>query len=157
MVLHTTRECRITDNGAFSGAIETSNCDVFAEGQYSNEGCRIASDDPRTFGSEFNANGGGVYAMDWTDSYISIYFFPRGAIPSDITENRPVPSSWGRPLAQFQGGCDIREKFINQNLVFCTTFCGDVSNFHQCLTCEHYHNCMLQLLIFISCGRAVGR
>lgn len=126
MVLHTTAECRINNNGRFDGSIQTPNCDVFAMGQYLNEGCRIASADPETFGPAFNAIGGGVYAMDWTYDSISIYFFPRGSIPTDILYNRPKPSTWGRPLAQFQGGCDIREKFINQNLVFDTTFCGDV-------------------------------
>ncbi|KAK0309485.1 hypothetical protein LTR01_004592 [Friedmanniomyces endolithicus] len=104
MTLHTGSGCSITNNDAFSGSISTSNCDVNAAG--------------------FNANNGGVYATEWTSSAISIYFFPRGSIPSDITSGSPEPSSWGKPLAQFQGGCDIPSFFSNQQIVFDTTLCG---------------------------------
>ncbi|TKA39470.1 hypothetical protein B0A49_13310, partial [Cryomyces minteri] len=60
----------------------------------------------------------------WTGTFISVYFFPRGSIPADITNGNPVPSGWGRPVAQFQGNCDIARKFVNQQIVFDTTFCG---------------------------------
>ncbi|KAJ3316079.1 hypothetical protein HDV04_000288 [Boothiomyces sp. JEL0838] len=52
---------------------------------------------PFTFGSSFNSNQGGVYAMEWVPNasgWIKVWFFPRGRIPSDITHNTPNPSSW---------------------------------------------------------------
>ncbi|KAK1067571.1 hypothetical protein LTR74_006241 [Friedmanniomyces endolithicus] len=124
MTLHTGSGCSITNNDAFSGSISTSNCDVNAAGQDKNAGCSIGTTNTQSYGSGFNANNGGVYATEWTSTAISIYFFPRGSIPSDITSGSPEPSSWGKPLAQFQGGCDIPSFFSNQQIVFDTTLCG---------------------------------
>ncbi|KAK6405813.1 hypothetical protein LTR95_018726 [Oleoguttula sp. CCFEE 5521] len=125
MTLHTGPGCTISDNGGFSGEITTDKCDVNAEGQSTNAGCQIKTDDTNTYGSGFNANKGGVYATEWTDSAISIFFFPRGSMPSDISSGSPDPSGWGKPLARFQGGCDISSTFKEQQIVFDTTFCGD--------------------------------
>nr|OQO27559.1 hypothetical protein B0A51_04472 [Rachicladosporium sp. CCFEE 5018] len=125
MTLHTGPGCTISDNGGFSGVITTKNCDVNAAGQDTNAGCQIKTDNMNTYGTGFNANKGGVYATEWTDSAISIFFFPRGSIPSDISSGSPDPSGWGKPLASFQGGCDISSTFKEQQIVFDTTFCGD--------------------------------
>ncbi|KAF7889596.1 uncharacterized protein EAF02_002011 [Botrytis sinoallii] len=80
-----------------------------------------------TYGKSFNSNGGGIYATEWTSDYIKIWFFPRNAIPLDIKEGNPEPSSWPKPQAIFQGSssCDIEKHFANQSLVFDTTFCGE--------------------------------
>lgn len=124
MTLHTGEGCTITNNDAFSGTIGTSNCWTDAPDQEANAGCQITTSNTETYGSGFNANNGGVYATEWTSSAISIFFFPRGSIPSDITNGSPEPSGWGTPMAQFQGGCDIGTTFTNQQIVFDTTFCG---------------------------------
>lgn len=125
MTLHTGSGCSISSNGGFSGSIMTSNCDVNAAGQSQNQGCGVAANNGQTYGSGLNQIGGGVYATEWTSSEISIWFFPRSSIPSDISSGNPVPSNWGQPLSQFQGGCDIDSYFQNQQIVFDTTFCGD--------------------------------
>ncbi|KAK4983989.1 hypothetical protein LTR66_008638 [Elasticomyces elasticus] len=125
MTLHTGQGCTITNNNKFSGTLSTSNCDVNAAGQPANAGCSIVAKNSNTYGTGFNAIQGGVYATEWTGSVISVYFFPRGSIPSDISRGSPDPSGWGTPLAQFQGGCDISKKFKSQQIVFDTTFCGD--------------------------------
>lgn len=51
----------------------------------------------------FNNNGGGVYAMLWTELHIMVYFFPRGSIPADIASSAPTPNkgTWGQPIARF--------------------------------------------------------
>ncbi|KAI9873128.1 MAG: hypothetical protein M1830_000807 [Pleopsidium flavum] len=125
VTLHTNAGCSITNNGAFTGTLTTPNCDGNAPGQPNNAGCQIADSATNSYGAGFNANGGGVYATEWTSSAISVYFFPRGSIPSDIGSGNPNPAGWGKPLAQFQGGCDIDAHFQNQQIVFDTTFCGD--------------------------------
>lgn len=125
MTLHTTAGCTISNTGAFSGQITTPNCDVNAPGQYTNAGCQIASYDTATYGAGFNANGGGVYATDWTSDAISIWFFRRGSIPDDLARGNPNPSGWGKPAAKFEGGCDIDKYFQNHNIIFDVTFCGD--------------------------------
>jgi hypothetical protein len=74
-----------------------------------------------------NDNGGGVYAMDWTSDHINIYFFPRNAIPDDITSENPDPTKWGTPTANFEsryGSCDIDAHFPPQTIYFDTDFCG---------------------------------
>ncbi|KAK4897057.1 hypothetical protein LTR49_028056 [Elasticomyces elasticus] len=124
MTLHTGEGCSITDAGVFSGSIVTADCWIDDPDQATNSGCQIAASSTDTYGSGFNENNGGVYATEWTDSAISVFFFPRGSIPSDITDGSPDPSGWGMPLAQFQGGCDIGSTFTNQQIVFDITFCG---------------------------------
>lgn len=65
--------------------------------------------------------------MEWTSSYICVWFFPRNAIPNNIKTNTPDPSTWGKPQANFQGNCDFGSKFRDHSIVIDTTFCGDVS------------------------------
>lgn len=103
------------------GQLSSSNCDVSSG---DNTGCGITTGDTATYGSRFNANGGGTYATEWTGTSISVFFWPRGSEPSDVTSGSPNPSSWGVPLAHFSGGCDIATSFTNQQIVFDTTFCG---------------------------------
>jgi hypothetical protein len=125
MTLHTDAGCSITNTGAFSGTLETANCDINAAGQATNAGCSIDSANSNSYGAGFNSNGGGVYATEWTSEAISIWFFPRNSIPADITSGNPDPSGWGLPQAQFTGGCDIDEHVQDQQLLFDVTFCGD--------------------------------
>ncbi|KAF2467436.1 uncharacterized protein BDR25DRAFT_335881 [Lindgomyces ingoldianus] len=126
MTLHTGAGCSISsDAGAFAGEIATSNCDVNAANQDKNAGCSIKATSKNTYGAGLNANNGGVYATLWTDQAISVYFFPRGSIPADVTGDSPDPTTWGKPAAKFAGACDIPSIFKQQQIVFDTTFCGD--------------------------------
>lgn len=108
-----------------TGQLHTSNCFVSAPGQASNEGCAIKDTRTNTWGTGFNSNNGGVYAMEWNSDHIKIWFFPRGAIPPDVLGPNPEPASWGLPAARFSGGCDINSKFREHKIVFNITFCGD--------------------------------
>ena len=121
---HTNAGCSITSTGAMSGTVEYSNCDVNAAGQPANGGCTVHTGNTETYGAGFNAANGGVYATEWTSDAISIWFFPRTAIPSDISSGSPNPDNWGLPMAQFAGGCNIDEHFKDQQIVFDITFCG---------------------------------
>lgn len=124
MTLHTSAGCSVEHSG-FSGNLTTANCDTNAPGQSDNAGCAIASADPRSYGTGFNANHGGVYALEWSSTAIQIWFFARDAIPLDIARASPTPRSWGQPSARFAGpGCDIDRHFQNMRLVIDTTFCG---------------------------------
>lgn len=80
---------------------DATNCYVNAPDQYANQGCSITAD-KGTFGQTFNEGMGGVYVTNWdVNNFISVYYFPRNSIPEDIKEQRPDPSSWGRPYAYF--------------------------------------------------------
>jgi hypothetical protein len=123
VTLHTSGGCSMSNDGSAPGStLYDPNCNS----GNGNNGCSQSTTNAQGYGSGFNAIGGGVYALDWTSSAISIYFFPRYAIPADITSGQPNPSSWGAPQAKFSGnGCNIDKHFKNHNIVFDTTFCGD--------------------------------
>jgi len=134
MTLHTDAGCAMDPNqasqftGHWAGNIAgkpSSNCDVNAPGQYANAGCGIIGTQD-SYGAGFNKNGGGVYATLWTDSEISVYFFPRNKIPGDIQSQNPNPAGWGKPMAKFQiGGNCPSSHFKAQQLIINLTFCGD--------------------------------
>ncbi|KEQ65017.1 uncharacterized protein M437DRAFT_13083, partial [Aureobasidium melanogenum CBS 110374] len=90
-------------------------------------GCATGTNDQTGYGDGFNANGGGVYAMQWTSEFMKVWFFPRNAIPASISSGSPSPAlDFGTPVGNFDGGsCDIDSHFINHRMVFDTTFCGD--------------------------------
>lgn len=66
--------------------------------------------------------------MEWTSSHIRVYFFPAGTAPAGINGPNPDPSTWGTPVANFEGSCDIDSQFRDNRLIFDTTFCGDWAN-----------------------------
>ncbi|APA14232.1 hypothetical protein SS1G_11977 [Sclerotinia sclerotiorum 1980 UF-70] len=122
MSLHSGPTCSVAGSGQ-TGTLQSANCNNFANPV--GVGCGIS--DPRTnsYGTGFNLNGGGIYAMEWTSCYIRVYFFPAGTSPADINGANPDPSKWGTPVANFQGDCDIDSHFRENRLIFDTTFCGD--------------------------------
>ncbi|KAL5606093.1 hypothetical protein BROUX41_006137 [Berkeleyomyces rouxiae] len=118
--LHTGPNCVITNTGSARGTfLVDPDCDSNGK-----NGCAQRTKAP--FGAAFNTAKGGVFAMDWTADHIAIYWFPRNAIPEDITAEKPNPATWGLPVARFNGGegCDIDSAFVNNNIVFNTAFCG---------------------------------
>ncbi|KAF1813330.1 hypothetical protein P152DRAFT_315084 [Eremomyces bilateralis CBS 781.70] len=120
MVLHTEAKCDISNADA-TGTLINPQCAVSA----GTEGCAVEDQRPTSFGTGFNANGGGVYALLWTDDAIKMWFFPRGSVPSSITEKMPHPEEFGPPAANFEGDCDIPSAFGAQRLILNTDFCGD--------------------------------
>jgi hypothetical protein len=97
-----------------------------AVGSTSNQGCGMRANSNTTFGAGFNSIGGGVYALQWDSSGISVFFFPRGSIPADITAEAPQPSTWGLAMARWPAiDCDPFRFFYDHIAIFDTTFCGD--------------------------------
>ena len=101
----------VTQGGWETGSTSASNCQtVNAQGQYSNyAGCTVNSGVANSYGNNFNAAGGGIYAMQWTDTYIKMWVFPRASIAGipTLTSANPDPDQFGEPDANFQG-CAIR-------------------------------------------------
>ncbi|CAO2656238.1 Nn.00g050410.m01.CDS01 [Neocucurbitaria sp. VM-36] len=132
----------------FSGFLATDDCDVAAPDQGKNVGCSIKA--PKTmpsvqlglggdneetalpsYGTEFNKAGGGIYAMEWTSSAISVWFVPSNSVAytthfGNLTTS-PDPSTWNMtPIARFSGsGCDFTQRFQNLKIILDTTFCGE--------------------------------
>ncbi|KKY18930.1 hypothetical protein UCRPC4_g04690 [Phaeomoniella chlamydospora] len=130
--LHTGYTCNLPGTGiSETGSILATNCTYDLNTGANSAGCQVLSADTTSFGSTFNSNGGGVYAMEWTSSAIKVWFFPRGSIPSDISSGaaNPAPSGWGTPMANFGStdstACNIDKNFAEHQLVIDLTFCGD--------------------------------
>ncbi|KAL2064217.1 hypothetical protein VTL71DRAFT_4711 [Oculimacula yallundae] len=89
-------------------------------------GCSVHAPEG-TYGSSFNKQGGGVYALHWTSRFIKVYFFSRNSIPADIVAGKPNPVKWPLPNANFDnryGKCDVDKSFQEMTVFFDSTFCG---------------------------------
>ncbi|GAA5954316.1 hypothetical protein JCM10213_009171 [Rhodosporidiobolus nylandii] len=114
MTLHTTQGCTRNPNIAQTGG--------------------VVDWDPKSYGTGFNAAGGGVWAVLFaetgTDLYrrrsISMWRWTRSAIPSDIKNGAPRSSQWGTPVAAWDSStCDIKSLIKQQIITFDITTCGD--------------------------------
>ena len=118
MSAHTAEGCMLdpADSNLYSGILRDADCGVGTD----NVGCGFnpPESDTSSYGDSFNAVGGGVYAMEWDSEYISIWHFPRGAIPADIVAKRPDPKKWGLPQSLFGGSkCNVNDYFRDMRLV----------------------------------------
>lgn len=122
MTGHTAPGCSASfPASAFTGSDLSNDCNTAIN---NNQGCSTVDTDSRSYGAGFNAQGGGVYAMEWTALYIQVFFWPAGQAPGDVFSDNPEPWKWGRPAFLLQGGCDIDQHFANHQIVFDNTFCG---------------------------------
>ena len=89
-----------------------------------NSGCAYQQTQNTSFGHGFNMQAGGVYAHTLEASGISVWFFDRDAIPSDIQNKKPNPPSWGTPTAYFPNTqCDIGSHFADDSIIINLNFC----------------------------------
>ncbi|KAF7920702.1 hypothetical protein BELL_0273g00040 [Botrytis elliptica] len=154
--LHTEEGCYISGNQhstQLKDNVTTYNCDDSATSsifgaQDATSACSGTNSDPNSYGTTFNNNGGGVYAMQWTSDVIRMWNFGPDAIPADITAGTPDPSTWDLPAFTTEGGvCNIDGLFANHKIIFDTTFCGGYAGqtgFWQETTCydaEKYPTC----------------
>ncbi|RDW95161.1 hypothetical protein BP5796_00924 [Coleophoma crateriformis] len=122
MTLHTSSGCTMKGvKRKETGTVLYSNC---ANGTNSNAGCGVRGNST-TYGTGFNALGGGVMAMELRSAGIRIWQFFRDAIPSDITSGSPDPSTWGEAAADFPNtDCNIDNHFKNQSIIANIDLCG---------------------------------
>ncbi|KAH7401145.1 concanavalin A-like lectin/glucanase domain-containing protein [Phaeosphaeria sp. MPI-PUGE-AT-0046c] len=128
--IHVKNTCLVNPSPNMTGHPERlDNC-----AHSSSSGCAINDARTTSFGHAFNAIGGGVYALEWTTSKISVWFWPRGtytAAEFHPFHPHPRPGEWGPAVAVYEGregggrvGCDIEAAFRKQRIVINTTFCG---------------------------------
>ncbi|CAN8104899.1 unnamed protein product [Discula destructiva] len=124
MAMHTNKtlggECSLTTSG-IAGTIMTDDCNNGED----MTGCGV-QDASGVWGS----TTGATFAMEWTAEAIKIWSWVPSAVPADITDGAPDPTSsaWGIPtLFVEQTSCDLSKSFGNQQLVFNIDFCGDTA------------------------------
>ncbi|KAF4627325.1 hypothetical protein G7Y89_g10829 [Cudoniella acicularis] len=107
----------------------SNNCSGDATGA---GGCEIADSRADSFGKGFNAEGGGVYALEWTTAGMRVFFLSRAEVRSRASgkggplSSSPDPATWGKPTAVFGGSLCRWDSFFNKLImIFNTTFCGD--------------------------------
>ncbi|KAI0666248.1 concanavalin A-like lectin/glucanase domain-containing protein [Trametes maxima] len=128
VTLHTDSGCTMSSSdpnalGISGSLVGTTNCGAIETG---NAGCGVRGSQTNSYGAAFNKIGGGVYATLWDNDGIKTWFFPRGSIPSDLSNGAPQPTSWGTPMAAFPASsCDPFKYFYQHTAIFDTTLCGD--------------------------------
>ncbi|KAI6005347.1 glycoside hydrolase family 16 protein [Pisolithus orientalis] len=126
---HTAPDCNLTATTNFTGTIVQTNgvdnlqCNAFIN---NNAGCGVTEWSRASYGPYFDSQGGGVFAMKWDDNGIAVWSFYRAAVPEDIVDGLPDPSTWGEPVAELApNSCNIAQFFANHSIIFDITFCGD--------------------------------
>ncbi|RPD63371.1 hypothetical protein L227DRAFT_521471 [Lentinus tigrinus ALCF2SS1-6] len=125
MVLHTDPGCTQADGVTQLGTTKGSDCSA---GTSSRTGCAVTETQPNSFGEGFNNAGGGVWATQFDESGIFVWFWNRSVIPSDVsnTSQSVDPSTWGTPSAAWpSSSCNITQFFQPQQIVLDITLCGD--------------------------------
>lgn len=124
--LHTLNGCKHPD-ASDSSTLQTGpvvSTDCFNRTDF-DQGCLTSVPGP-SYGAPFAQAGGGVYALQWNDTGMFMWFFPRGSIPSDVPTASPNPAGWGLPTAAYPtSSCDFNTFFTPQSLILETTICGD--------------------------------
>jgi len=134
-----------TGNPDFVTHVPADNCWVMAPHQWANQGCVAMHEANNTIGEPLNAQGGGVYVLEWDPDagYIKSWVFtPHTSVPENLerameTANEkddkriiPEPDEWGLPYAYFaigeESGCSS-DHFQNMRIIFNLAFCGTVS------------------------------
>ncbi|CAG8126284.1 unnamed protein product [Penicillium olsonii] len=119
IVMHTAGTCSLTDTD-MTGTVNATGCGE----DLGTVGCVIEGH-KGSYGTSFNGQGGGVYAMEWTSEHLKIWYFPRNSIPASIKSGKPDVTRFGTPMALVKESCDVANAFKTQSFIFDVTFCGD--------------------------------
>ena len=110
-------------------------------------GCGISN--AGAYGSALNNVNGGVYATEYSNTGISVWWFQRNNIPSDLAQNstKANPSAWGKPAAYFPiggGDCpsshfyDLDVCFYFLFILFLSLFCFFFHSFFVCFLFPYF-------------------
>ncbi|CAK5270800.1 unnamed protein product [Mycena citricolor] len=124
MALHSFEGCVQPANVTQLGQSLIKNCN-----DTSASGCTVAETKPNSYGPGFNANNGGVFALQFDTAGVFMWFWPRNATPASIDQATPKQTmnltDWGTPSASYPAaGCNISHFFAAQQLIVDITLCG---------------------------------
>jgi len=126
--LHTSPGCQMPPQllRFQTGEAIASNCDTTING---NAGCSVVFPTNQSYGPTLNDEGGGWFAIERTDTDISVWFWSRYSlfVPFEVKEgsNTVDPLTWGFPAAHFPNTfCDLASHFSEENIIINLTLCG---------------------------------
>ncbi|GAA5923662.1 uncharacterized protein JCM15063_003720 [Sporobolomyces koalae] len=124
--VHTGEGCWAGTSGYTGHAMLASqnalNCNADATAA---QGCGFRTKRKDTAGIGANANGGGVYVLEWSSAGIKAWMFERDSIPKDLLSQAPNPSSWTTPDMYISASsCDPSTYFQPQQFIINTNLCG---------------------------------
>ncbi|KAJ7624602.1 glycoside hydrolase family 16 protein [Roridomyces roridus] len=126
ITLHTAPGCSMPASRTETGSALQLDCNTQVNG---NAGCGVNAVVPTSFGPTFNNNGGGWYAIERTDTFVNVWFWPRnGNVPDDVRSGGTSvnTANWGTPTANFPNTqCNFPQFFDSHNIIINLTFCGD--------------------------------
>jgi hypothetical protein len=173
--LHSTEGCSMEDiplgimSGEWDSAVGIPNaktgvpdmamryardCFVYDQHQWINQGCVTVDTKGETLGQPLNANGGGVFALEWDpmNRHIRTWVFsPHTAVPDNLVnairtaglplEDRlvPDPELWPVPYGYFAIGAGTdcpASHFRHMRIVFNLAFCGSVAGTRFQMDCK---------------------
>ncbi|TFK45227.1 endo-1,3(4)-beta-glucanase-like protein [Heliocybe sulcata] len=125
--LHTAAGCTMPDGRAETGTPVSEDC---GDSAGPNLGCGVHAPTTNSYGTAFNAAGGGWYAMERTPDFVKVWFWSRGdaSVPADVSGNTGSvdTDNWGEPTAYFPNtDCNLASHFGQNNIIFDLTLCGD--------------------------------
>ncbi|KAJ8590237.1 glycoside hydrolase family 16 protein [Rhizopogon salebrosus TDB-379] len=128
--LHTTPNCTMPQFRPEKGSVTSTDCDT----NYNyNQGCGVSFPERESYGSGFNAEGGGFYIMEKNhEKGISVWFFRRwnmplvGAEPNLDLVLLTVPDAYFPTQDNDEDcNCSYPDHFNAHEIIFDLTFCGD--------------------------------
>jgi len=127
VTLHTTPGCAMPATRAMAGSHTGLDCNSAVD---YNAGCGAKCPDGPTYGPAFNANGGGWYAMERTNDFITVWFWGRNSVsvPGQVANGADWidTEDWGTPVAHFPNtNCDIASHFGPASIIINIALCGD--------------------------------
>ncbi|KAF7366964.1 putative glycosidase C21B10.07 [Mycena sanguinolenta] len=126
--LHTSPGCTMPASRPMTGTPGQLDCNTAVNG---NTGCSVMFTPPTSYGPTFNANGGGWYAMERTNGFISVWFWSRNdpTVPADVRAGGSTvdTDNWGTPAGYWPSTstCDLESHFAPNNIIINLTLCGD--------------------------------
>ncbi|KAJ6614109.1 endo-beta-glucanase [Mycena sp. CBHHK59/15] len=127
VTLHTNPGCTMPASRTETGTALQLDCNVNVNG---NTGCGVSVGQAPSYGPTFNGAGGGWYAIERTNTFISVWFWSRNSatVPADVKAGGTSvnTASWGTPVANFPNtSCNFPQFFDANNIIINLTFCGD--------------------------------
>ncbi|KAL1721450.1 glycoside hydrolase family 16 protein [Schizophyllum commune] len=125
--IHTGPGCTFADSAVSSltKAALVSGAGLNCDATVDTMGCGFSMYDTASYGTGFNAVGGGAYAVQMSEDGISVWFWQRDQIPADVTSGGPNPSSWGASVVTYSSAsCDMSSHFQDLMLIITNNLGG---------------------------------